>query len=80
MENEKPDLVHFQNDLEIFEASKIRDKIIATGTKLFMPKHEVIDTCVNKYKTYLKWNDSKVKVPRNILLNDEKIYYTPLKN
>jgi carbamoyl-phosphate synthase large subunit len=72
LENEKPDLVHFQNDLEIFEASKIRDKIIATGTKLFMPKHEVIDTCVNKYKTYLKWNDSKVKVPRNILLNDEK--------
>ena len=23
---EKPDLIHFQNDLEIFEASKIRDK------------------------------------------------------
>jgi hypothetical protein len=30
---EKPDLIHFQNDLEIFEASKIRDKIISNGTK-----------------------------------------------
>lgn len=68
--HEKPDLVHFQNDLEVFEASKIRDKITATGTKVFMPKHEVIDTCVNKYKSYLKWADAKIKVPTNILLEN----------
>jgi carbamoyl-phosphate synthase large subunit len=70
LNKEKPDLVHFQNDLEIFEASKIRDKILDTGTKLFMPKHEVIDTCVNKYKSYLKWKESNVKVPKNLLLNN----------
>ena len=69
---EKPDLVHFQNDLEIFEASKIRNKILDKGTKLFMPTHEVIDTCVNKYKSYLKWKDSNVKVPRNILISNEE--------
>ena len=68
---EKPDLIHFQNDLEIFEASKIRDKILAKGTKLFMPPHEVIDTCVNKYKSYLKWEGSSVRVPRNIFISDE---------
>lgn len=68
---EKPDLVHFQNDLEIFEASKIREEILSTGTKLFMPKHEVIDTCVNKHKTYLKWIESGIKVPKNIFLNNE---------
>lgn len=71
LNHEKPDLVHFQNDLEIFEASKIREKILATGTKIFMPTHEVIDTCVNKYKTYLKWVEARVKVPRNILINNE---------
>ena len=68
---EKPDLVHFQNDLEIFEASKIREEILSTGTKLFMPRHEIIDTCVNKYKTYLKWIEAGVKVPKNILINNE---------
>lgn len=69
---EKPDLVHFQNDLEIFEASKIRDKITATGTKIFMPSHEVIDTCVNKYKSYLKWESSGLNVAKNILINNEE--------
>lgn len=71
LNHEKPDLVHFQNDLEIFEASKIRNKILATGTNIYMPKHEVIDTCVNKYKTYLRWVDAGVKVAKNILINNE---------
>lgn len=67
---EKPDLVHFQNDHEVFEASKIRNKILNTGTKVFMPRHEVIDICVNKYKSYLKWQEAGIKVPKNILLNN----------
>lgn len=71
LNHEKPDLLHFQNDLEIFEASKIRAKILSTGTNLFMPKHEVIDTCVNKYKSYLTWKDGGVKVAENILLENE---------
>lgn len=72
LEKEKPDLVHFQNDLEIYEASKIRKDIEATGTKIFMPTHEVIETCVNKYKTYLRWADSGLKVARNYFINDEE--------
>jgi carbamoyl-phosphate synthase large subunit len=68
LHHEKPDLVHFQNDLEIFEASKFREEIKETGTKIFMPNHDVIDTCVNKYKSYLKWSEAKVKVPKNRLL------------
>lgn len=36
-----------------------------------MPSHDVIETCVNKYKTYLKWETAGVKVPRNIMINDE---------
>jgi len=72
LKKEKPDLVHFQNDLEIFHASKIRKKILETGTRLYMPPHHVIETCVNKYKSYLKWSESKIRVPKNILLNDEK--------
>jgi carbamoyl-phosphate synthase large subunit len=71
LNTEKPDLVHFQNDLEIFHASLFRDDITATGTKLFMPAHDVIDTCVNKYKSYLAFKQAGVPVPHNIMINDE---------
>ncbi len=69
---EKPDLIHFQNDLEIFHASMFRDEILATGTKLFMPDHEVIDTCVHKYKSYLAFQKAGVPVPKNIFINNEE--------
>ena len=68
---EKPELIHFQNDLEIYHASLIRDDIEATGTKVFMPDHSVIDTCVHKYKSYLAFRDAGVIVPRNIEINTE---------
>ena len=69
---EKPNLIHFQNDLEVFEASKLRNEINSLGTQTFMPSHEVIEICVNKYKSYLKWSESGVKVPNSIFINDEK--------
>ena len=71
LEQEKPDLVHFQNDLEIFHASLIRDEILSTGTKIFMPEHSVIDTCVNKYKSYRAFLDSGIVVPKNIEIHWE---------
>jgi carbamoyl-phosphate synthase large subunit len=71
LQKEKPDLIHFQNDLEIFQASLFRDEIHNCGTKTFMPEHSVIDTCVNKYKSYLKFKDASIKVPVNLMINDE---------
>jgi len=71
LEKEKPDLVHFQNDLEIFHASLIRDEILSTGTKIFMPEHSVIDTCVHKYKSYRAFLDSGIVVPKNIEIHRE---------
>lgn len=71
LESEQPDLIHFQNDLEIYHASQFRDEITATGTKIFMPSHEVIDTCVHKFKTYLKFKEAGIKVPENLMINSE---------
>ncbi|TFC70749.1 carboxylate--amine ligase [Cryobacterium sp. TMS1-20-1] len=68
---ERPDLIHFQNDLEIYQASQFRDEITATGTRVFMPDHDVIDTCVHKHKSYLAFEAAGVPVPRNILINNE---------
>ena len=70
LRKEKPDLIHFQNDLEIFHASKLREEIHALGVKTFMPEHDVIETCIYKYRTYLKCKEAGVKVPTNIVLND----------
>lgn len=72
LNSEKPDLVHFQNDLEIYHASLIREDIEATGTKIFMPEHSVIDTCVHKYKSYLAFKKAGVVVPANIEINTEE--------
>ncbi|WP_337085095.1 hypothetical protein [Elizabethkingia anophelis] len=72
LEYSRPDLIHFQNDLEIFHASLLRDDIHAMGVKTFMPTHEVIDTCVHKYKSYQKFVEADIKVPSNMLINDEE--------
>ncbi len=69
LEKEKPDFLHVQNDLEVIEISKLRIDLDAIGVKTFMPSHEVIETCVNKYKTYLAWERSGLRVPRNILIS-----------
>jgi carbamoyl-phosphate synthase large subunit len=71
LSTETPDLIHFQNDLEIFYASLFRDDILATGTRLFMPPHHVIDTCVHKYKSYLAFKQAGVPVPTNMMINAE---------
>lgn len=72
LNKEKPDLVHFQNDMEIFYASLIRDDILETGTKVFMPEHSVIDTCVHKHKSYKAFKAAGIVVPKNIKINTEK--------
>lgn len=68
---EKPDLIHFQHDQELLVASEFRDEILATGTKLYIPAHEDIDSCVYKYKSYLKFKEAGLKVPNNIVINNE---------
>ncbi len=72
LNKEKPDLIHFQNDLEVYHASLLRDEIHKTGCKTFMSEHSVIDTCVNKWKSYLAFKQAGLKVPLNMLLNDEE--------
>tara|TARA_B110000503_G_scaffold38327_1_gene62878 strand:+ start:438 stop:1496 length:1059 start_codon:yes stop_codon:yes gene_type:complete len=72
LQNEKPDLIHFQNDLEIYSASLIRDEIHANKCKTFMPDHDVIETCVYKFKTWEKFKEAGVIVPMNKMIHNEK--------
>lgn len=66
---EKPDIVHFQHDVEMAIALKFEDEIRARGCKLFVPDYETIDTCVYKYKSWLKFKAAEIKVPENIIIN-----------
>lgn len=80
---ERPDLVHFQNDLEIFHASQLREQIHNLGVKTFLPSHEVIDICVHKYKSWLKFKEAGIIVPENkIIHNPEDLHqaFSKLKN
>lgn len=72
LNKEKPNLLHSQNDIEIFEISKMRVDILLTGTKLFMPTHDVIDKCVDKSKLSDIWMSSGVKIPKTINVKTEK--------
>ncbi|MDY4721982.1 MAG: hypothetical protein SO297_08595 [Clostridium paraputrificum] len=71
LRKERPDLIHFQNDLEILEVSRMRESILAEGTKLFMPSKETIENCVDKGKSAEIWQKSGIKIPKTIWINDE---------
>lgn len=71
LNKEKPDLIHFQNDIEIREASALRDEIMATGTKVFLPRHEVILNCVDKAKSSAIWKKEGLRIPGTMSINTE---------
>ena len=72
LEKEKPDMIHFQHDKELFIASRFRDEIEKTGVKMLIPDNDTIDTCVHKYKSWKKFKAAGVKVPENIVINDKE--------
>jgi carbamoyl-phosphate synthase large subunit len=65
---EKPDMIHFQHDAELWSAMRFRDKIEAAGVGMLVPDAETIDTCVHKYKSWLKFRAAGIKVPENMVL------------
>ncbi len=72
IDKEKPDLAHFQNDIEIREISRIRDEIIAKGVKLYMPSSETVELCVDKGKSANIWMHEGIKVPKTMIINTEE--------
>lgn len=68
---ERPELLHVQNDFEVQTISRFRDDIQSEGTRLFMPEDYVIETCVDKWKSYNTFKNGGVKVPENIKINNE---------
>ena len=72
LDKEKPDIVHFQHDVEMAIALKFADEIKARGCILYVPDYETIDTCVYKYKSWEKFKAAGIKVPQNVVINSEE--------
>jgi hypothetical protein len=68
IEIEKPDLIHIQVSEEMLTVSQYREYIKAP---LFLPKHEVLEVCEDKYKSYNIWRESDIKVPQTLMLFNE---------
>ncbi len=64
----KPHFLHAQNDEEIFAISKYRSEL---AVKTFLPRHEVIEICQNKFKSTLAWEKAGLAVPKTFLINNK---------
>ena len=69
LDQEQPQMIHFQHDAELAVALKFKDEINAKGVKMLVPDYETIDTCVHKYKSWEKFRDAGITVPQNMILN-----------
>ncbi len=67
-----PDFLHLQHDYEVRAISRLRDKVTKLGARLYLPRAETVENCVDKQKSYAIWQAAGIRVPRTILLNDEK--------
>ncbi len=64
----KPHFLHVQNDEEVFTVSKYRDEL---AVKTFLPRHEVIEVCQDKFKSAQAWKEAGLSVPRTFMVNNE---------
>jgi hypothetical protein len=59
----KPDLLHSQHDAVIKVLAHHRDEL---PVKMFLPRTETIDACVDKFESYRRWQEAGVPVPETV--------------
>lgn len=68
IQDARPDFMHVQNDEEVLTVSRHRDEL---GVKTFLPSHEVIAICQDKFRSAQIWAKAGLKVPKTYLIKDE---------
>ena len=66
----KPDFVHAQPDEEVERLSRLRH--IAGRYRTFLPYHQTILTCQDKWQSYLRWEAAGVPVPKTWLIRNSQ--------
>lgn len=69
IEETKPDFLYMQPDQEIVVISRHRNEL---PVKLFLPDHETIELCQDKFESYRRWKESGLKVPETMLVKNEE--------
>ncbi len=69
IEHENIDIIQVQPDSEVIVVSKNRAKI---KTKTFLPSHETVEICQNKYQSFLMWQKEGIEQPKTLLLKTEE--------
>lgn len=71
IKEDKPEFIHVQNDFEVLAISKFRNRLKKMDVGTCLPKHESVENCINKLKSWEIWEKSSIKVPKSLIINDE---------
>ena len=69
IEHTKPDLIFPQADSTVAHVSRMRAAVRQFDCKVFLPRRDVVDTCLDKWLTYEKLFRVNVPVPQSSLPN-----------
>jgi len=69
IEETRSELIISQHDSVVYALSANRHRLSAP---VFLPSHEVIERCQNKYASYQAWQNAGLRVPKTILLETEE--------
>ncbi len=69
LEESSVDFLHCQMSYEMLTVSSLRGDL---RTKTFLPDHEVIDVCEDKFKSYERWSKAGIPTPETMLLHGEE--------
>lgn len=56
-------------DVELIVVSRERAALTDIGVRVFLPKHETVETCQDKYRSYETWRRAGLRVPETLRLN-----------
>ena len=65
------ELIHSQADVEIAVLSEARGRFTAAGIRLFLPSHETVLVCQNKFISFQRWRAAGLRVPDTMMVRSE---------
>lgn len=67
----KPDLIYSQPDQEILVLSENREHLRERGVRTFLPPHDAIVLCQDKYLSNRCWSEAGIRVPNSMRITGE---------
>src|SRR6266516_4002990 len=65
------ELIHSQGEVELGVLSEARGRFTAAGIRLFLPSHETVLVCQNKFISFQRWRAAGLRVPDTMMVRSE---------